>query len=278
MSVWLWSRYSELRTRAERAAKLSRWRRWGVAGVKIDFLLCDCQQRMRWLDDVLARTARLRLMVNFHGTTMPRGIERTWPHVLTVEAVQGGEFYNGYTRLGIPDSVRPHEPSSLVTLPFTRNVVGSMDFTPVLFSSTNRLTSEGFELGTAVVYESGLQHWADGIAGYRARPAAERVLERVPVAWDETRLLAGRPGREAVLARRRGREWWIGAISATGRAHLARPAALPSPRAVDRHAGGRPPGRRPARTPPACPPAHDPARPAGARRRLRRTVGAARRG
>ena len=86
---------------------------------------------------------------------VPRGIERTWPHVLTVEAVQGGEFYNGYTRLGIPESVRPHEPSSLVTLPFTRNVVGSMDFTPVLFSSTNRLTSEGFELGTAVVYEIG---------------------------------------------------------------------------------------------------------------------------
>jgi hypothetical protein len=212
--VFLWTRFSSLRSRAVREASFARWRRWGVAGVKIDFTLCDCQRRMRWLGDVLRRTARHRLMLNLHGTTVPRGIERTWPHVLTVEAVQGGEWYGAFTRLRIPGV--PLAPSSLVTLPFTRNVVGSMDFTPVLFSARNRATSAGFELATAVVYESGLQHWADGIAGYRRRPLAERVLARVPVAWDETRLLAGRPGRDAVVARRRGHAWWVGAISATG--------------------------------------------------------------
>lgn len=212
--VFLWTRFSSLRSRAVREASFARWKRWGVAGVKIDFTLCDCQRRMRWFDDVLRQTARHRLMLNFHGTTLPRGIERTWPHVLTVEAVQGGEWYGAFARLDVPGV--PLAPSSLVTLPFTRNVVGSMDFTPVLFSARNRATSEGFELATAVVYESGLQHWADGIAGYRRRPLAERVLSRVPVAWDETRLLAGRPGRDAVVARRRGRAWWVGAISATG--------------------------------------------------------------
>jgi hypothetical protein len=211
--VFLWTRFSSLRSRAVREASFARWRRWGIAGVKIDFTLCDCQRRMRWFADVLRRTARHRLMLNFHGTTVPRGIERTWPHVLTVEAVQGGEWYGAFTRLKVPGV--PLAPASLVTLPFTRNVVGSMDFTPVLFSARNRATSDGFELATAVVYESGLQHWADGIAGYRRRPLAERVLARVPVAWDETRLVAGRPGREAVLARRRGRTWWVGAISAT---------------------------------------------------------------
>ena len=211
VSVWLWSQWWELRSRAALETSFARWRRWGVAGVKIDFTLCDCQYRMRWFDRVYRLAARERLMLNFHGTTVPRGVERTWPHVLTVEAVWGGETYNAFTRLGVPGP--PQTAASLVTLPFTRNVVGPMDFTPVLLRSVNRDTSDGFELATAVVYESGLQHWGDGAQYPRRGPVAD-VLSRVPVAWDETRLLAGRPGRFAALARRRGREWWVGAISA----------------------------------------------------------------
>ena len=211
--VWLWSPYSDLRTVAQRASRLARWKSWGIAGVKIDFTLCDCQARQRWFQAVIEAAARHRLMLNFHGSTVPRGVERTWPNVLSVEAVWGGEIYNAFLRLGI-DAV-PQQPAALTMLPFTRNVVGPMDFTPVLFTPRNRLTSDGFELGTAVVFESGVQHWSDSLAAYRARPAAERVLSSVPTTWDETRLLAGAPGSAAVIARRRGAQWWVGAISAT---------------------------------------------------------------
>lgn len=68
----------------------------------------------------LADTAEQQLMVNFHGSTIPHGIERTWPHVLTMEAVRGAEDYHfGYLT-----------PRGNVMLPFTRNVVGSMDYIP----------------------------------------------------------------------------------------------------------------------------------------------------
>jgi alpha-glucosidase len=213
VGVWLWSPYTDLRTAAQRASRLGRWKDWGIAGAKIDFTLCDCQARQRWFAVVIEAAARRRLMLNFHGSTVPRGVERTWPNVLSVEAVWGGEIYNAFLRLGI-DAV-PQQPAALTMLPFTRNVVGPMDFTPVLFTPRNRLTSDGFELGTAVVFESGLQHWSDSLAAYRSRPAVERVLSRVPTTWDETRLLAGAPGTGAVIARRRGAQWWVGAISAT---------------------------------------------------------------
>jgi hypothetical protein len=101
-------------------------------------------------------------------------------------------------------------------LPFTRNVVGSMDFTPVLFSAQRRtrLTTSAHEAALAVVFESGILHMADGVAGYGSVSADYKAfLAAVPTVWDETRFLAGYPGRGIVLARRAGARWYIAGIS-----------------------------------------------------------------
>ena len=203
VGVIVWSRWDDLETEAERDALLPLWKSWGVAGVKVDFMNSDTQERMRWYDAILEATAEQKLMVNFHGSTVPRGIERTWPHVLTMEGVRGAEDYNfGYVT-----------PEHNATLPFTRNVVGSMDYTPVTFSADRRETSAGHELGLSVVYESGWQHPADGIETYSSRGVAEAFLEQVPTTWDQTEFVSGYPGRSATVARRSGDEWFVGSIS-----------------------------------------------------------------
>jgi hypothetical protein len=164
----------------------------------------DTQEMMRWYDAIARDTARHELLLNLHGATPPRGIQRTWPHVLTLEGVRGAEDYN----LGFLTPVHN------VTLPFTRNVIGSMDYTPVTFSADRRETSAGHELAQAVVYESGLQHPADSVESYSSRGVAEAFLERVPAAWDESELVGGFPGREATFARRSGDSWFVGSIVA----------------------------------------------------------------
>jgi alpha-glucosidase len=203
--IILWTHWENLETEEQRQTTLTRWRDWGVAGVKIDFMDSDSQARMAWYQEVLADTAELRLMVNFHGSTLPRGIQRTWPHVMTMESVRGAEYYKWDDAGG---------PGHNVILPFTRNVVGSMDYTPVTFSTGARTTSDGHELALSVVYESGWQHFADSVESYRAHPLAQEFLTGMPTAWDETRLVAGRPGEEAVIARRHGAEWFLGGITA----------------------------------------------------------------
>jgi alpha-glucosidase len=209
VGVWIWTNYSSLSTQAQRDAQLPLWKSWGVAGLKIDFVQSDSQDRMKWYDAVLADTARNRLMVEFHGCTIPRGIERTWPHVLTMEAVRGAEaIHNKPGR-------NPFPPAYYTTLPFTRNLAGSMDYTPVTFTA-KRTNTDAAELAQAVVFESGLQNYADGVAAYDARPVAERLLRQVPSVWDDTRLLSGDPDSRVVLARRSGTDWFVGAITATG--------------------------------------------------------------
>lgn len=199
----LWFNSSDLRTAQQRDQWLPQVKDWGVAGVKIDFIDEYTQPTLQWYDAVLARTANLKLMVNFHGTAMPRGMQRTWPQVVAAEAVYGSEQFHNRAAF---DTI----------LPFTRNVVSSMDFTPVVFSMTGRDTTDAAELATAVVFESGWQHFADSPESYEAHPEALRILDQLPTAWDETRLLGGSPGKEAYVARRAGGRWFVGGISALG--------------------------------------------------------------
>ncbi len=205
VGVLLWSRWDALRPAAQRDALLSRWRSWGIAGVKLDFMHSDSRQRMGWYRGVARAAAERRLLVNFHGSTVPRGMSRTWPNVLTMEGVVGAETYKGQA---------PVTPVHNATLPFTRNAIGPMDYTPVTFSAQRRQTSAAHELALSVVFESGLQHFADSPEGYAAVPQGLRWLRGVPVAWDETRLLSGYPGARATIARRRGRRWYVGSIEA----------------------------------------------------------------
>ncbi|MFI1395915.1 glycoside hydrolase family 97 catalytic domain-containing protein [Streptomyces sp. NPDC020681] len=201
VKVLLWMHWSDLDTAAEREAILPKVKGWGATGLKIDFMDSDSQARFRWYDDILEATAQQKLLVNFHGSTIPHGIQRTWPHVMTMEAVYGAEQGNVSIR-------------DVATLPFTRNVVGSMDFTPMGFQFGTRNTSEAAELALSVVYESGFQNFAGSVQAYRDRPQLERFLEQVPTVWDESRLLSGHPGDGATFARRHGDRWFLGSVTA----------------------------------------------------------------
>ncbi|MBP8532288.1 glycoside hydrolase family 97 protein [Streptomyces sp. MK37H] len=199
--VILWFNSSDLRTAAQRADWLPRVKEWGVAGLKVDFIDAYTQPTLQWYDALLAQTADLKLMVNFHGTAMPRGMQRTWPQVATAEAVYGAEQFHNRAAFN-------------TILPYTRNVISSMDFTPVVFSMTSRDTTDAHELATSVVFESGWQHFADSPESYEAHPEALRILDQLPTTWDTTRLLGGSPGKEAYVARQAGGRWYVGGISA----------------------------------------------------------------
>ena len=138
---------------------------WGAAGLKIDFMDSDSQERFRWYDDILRDTARHRLLVNFHGATLPKGVQRTWPHVMTLEAVYGAEQGT------VPAA-------GLTALPYTRNAVGSTDYTPMGFQFGTRTVSDAAELALSVVLESGFQNFAGSVAAYRERPELARFLEQ----------------------------------------------------------------------------------------------------
>jgi alpha-glucosidase len=216
VGVWIWTSFSALSTAAQRDSQLKLWKSWGVAGLKIDFIQSDGQARMQWYDAILAATAANKLMVEFHGCTIPRGLQRTWPQVLTMEGVDGAEHIHN------KPGRNPFPPTYYTTLPFTRNLAGSMDYTPVTFTA-KRTNTDAAELAQSVVFESGLQNYADGVAAYDARPVAERLLRQVPAAWDDTRLLSGDPDTRVVLARRSGTDWFVGAITATGAQTLTVP-------------------------------------------------------
>ena len=155
--------------------------------------------------------ARFQMMVYFHGCLVPRGWARTYPNLMTYEAVHGAEWYNNGPEFTMA------APEHNTILPFTRNVVGSMDYTPVTFTNSQfpHTTSYGHELALSVVFESGIQHMADRPSGYYGLPdAAKTFLREVPNAWDNTKLVEGYPGKELIIARNKGNEWYIGGISA----------------------------------------------------------------
>ena len=188
-------------------------RELGVAGVKINFFQSDKQPIIQQYIDILNDAAEYELLVNFHGCTLPRGWSRTYPHLLSMEAVFGAEAYKFAERY--PD----YAPTQNTILPFTRNVVGPMDFTPVTLSNSTypALTTPAHELALPVIFESGLLHLADRPEAYRAlRPEAIQYLKDVPVVWDETRLVDGYPGDHVILARRSGDTWYLAGIHQAG--------------------------------------------------------------
>ncbi|MFG2468395.1 glycoside hydrolase family 97 catalytic domain-containing protein [Streptomyces canus] len=211
VGIIVWIHQRDLDTPEERAQWLPTLEKWGVKGVKIDFMNSEAQPMLQWYDAILKETAAHHLMIDFHGSTIPKGIQRTWPQVMTLEGVAGEEK-------------RTNTAAHLTTLPFTRNVIGSMDFTPGAFQRVGlRPNSDAAEVGLSVVYESGLQMFAGTPESYDARPLARAYFDQVPAAWDDTRLLAGEPGQEAVLARRSGERWFLGGVFAGA----ARTAAVP---------------------------------------------------
>lgn len=197
-------------THDSRVKEFSRLQELGVAGVKIDFFWSEKQDMIKYYLDILEDAAKYRIMVYFHGCVVPRGWSRTYPHLMTYEGIRGAEWYNNGPEFTTTAPIH----NSVVA--FTRNVVGSMDYTPVTFTNSQypHITSYGHELALSVVYESGIQHLSDRPDGYLLLPDAPKsFLKEVPSAWDDIRFIDGYPGKDIIIARQKGDAWYIGGIN-----------------------------------------------------------------
>lgn len=195
----------------KRLAEMKKLQDWGVKGIKVDFFHSDKQPAIKLYIDILKDAAAHNIMVVFHGCTMPRGWSRTYPNMMSMEAVFGAEQYWS-------DDFARAAPWHNALMPFTRNVVGPMDYTPVTFTNykATHITTFAHELALSVLFESGIVHMADRVSGYMDRP--EKVisfLKEVPVAWDNTYFIDGYPGKHTVLARKKGNKYYIAGVNGT---------------------------------------------------------------
>ena len=197
---------------ATRLAEFQKIKEIGIAGVKVDFFAGDAQSTIAYYHDILEDAARVGLAVNFHGATLPRGWQRTYPNLMTMEAVRGME-YNTFEQENAERG-----PMHDAMLPFTRNVFDPMDYTPVVLDKLPRTQlrdSAAFELATAVLLTSGIQHYAEIPSGMgKAPPYVREFLKQVPAIWDDVKFIDGFPGQYVVIARRAGRTWYVAGINA----------------------------------------------------------------
>ena len=184
----------------------------GASGIKVDFFSPDNDTMVNYYIDILKDAARHHLLVDFHGCTIPNGWQRTWPNMVSMEGIYGAEWYNNYALM--TTLAPPHN----ATVVYTRNVIGPMDYTPGTFTDSQfpHITTNAHELALPVLFESGIQHMADRPEGYESLPfEARQVYSHLPAAWDDTKLLAGYPGKSAVVARRSGKTWYVAGINGT---------------------------------------------------------------
>jgi len=213
VSLLLWVHWAHLDARMDEV--LDTYVRWGVKGIKVDFMNRDDQQVVDFYHRAAAATAKRQLLLDLHGAYVPAGLQRTYPNFITQEGVLGAEWSKMDRRV---------TPTHNVTLPYTRMLTGPMDYTPGGFRNETPASFEvraempmvqntrGQTLAMYVVYDSPLQMVSDDPSAYRGEPGFD-FIKRVPTAWDETRFLSGEPGQDIVLARRQGKTWYVGAMT-----------------------------------------------------------------
>jgi alpha-glucosidase len=213
VKVWIWLYSKAVAEQMQQAFPL--YEKWGVAGVKIDFVLRNDQEGIQWYYDVAKLAAEHHLMVDFHGATQPWGIQRTYPNVLDYEAVLGLENNKAGRRDG---------PINRTTFPFTRMLSGPMDYTPGGFENVTRedfvardknpmvMGTRAQQLALYVVFDEPLAMVSDVPSAYANQPGF-RFIKEVPTTWDATRVLNGEPGEFVTIARRHGDEWYLGSLT-----------------------------------------------------------------
>jgi alpha-glucosidase len=214
VGLLLWVHWEHLAPRMDEV--LDTYARWGIKGVKVDFMNRDDQDMVAFYQRLAAATAKRRLLLDMHGAYVPAGLQRSYPNYITQEGVLGAEWNKMDKRV---------TPRHNLMLPYTRMLTGPMDYTPGGFRHVApqnfdvravmplTQTTRGQALAMYVVYDSPLQMVSDDPATYRGAAGFE-FIRRVPTAWDETRFLSGEPGRDIVLARRSGAAWYVGAMTA----------------------------------------------------------------
>ncbi|MDO6430286.1 glycoside hydrolase family 97 protein [Flavitalea sp. BT771] len=212
--LWLWLYSSDVNRNNNYEKAFALYEKWGIAGVKIDFMDRDDQQMVDWYHRIIKAAADHHLLIDLHGAYKPDGISRTYPNLLTREGVMGEEYSKFSNRI---------TPEHNVTLPFTRMLAGPMDYTPGGFinvtpeefrqgSPTQVKNTRVAELAKFVIYESPFTVYCDAPEHIIGQPGAD-FLRLVKTVWDDTKVPAGYPGKYIVVARRSGSRWFIGAMT-----------------------------------------------------------------
>jgi alpha-glucosidase len=212
--IILWVIWNTLDDQLEKA--LDQYAKWGVAGIKVDFMQRSDQKLIEYFHRVSRETAKRKMLVDFHGDQKPATMVRTWPNLISTEGVRGMEWSKWSAET---------DPDHDVTLPFTRMFLGPMDYTPGamlnaqkhMFRAVNdRPMSQGtrcHQLAMYVVFESPLQMLSDSPSNYLREPEMMEFLAPVPTEWDETKVLDGKIAQYIAVARRNGKDWYVGAMT-----------------------------------------------------------------
>ncbi|MDC7677818.1 glycoside hydrolase family 97 protein [Asticcacaulis machinosus] len=219
VGVWVWVQWKQLDAQMDQA--LAQYQAWGIKGIKVDFLDRNDQEMVDYYHKLLSKAAEHHIMVNLHGAYPPNGLARTYPNYVTQEGVMGAEYNKGTTRITATHNV---------TLPFTRMILGPIDYTPGGFrhltpeafaiqkrnSAPFVQTTRGQAVAMYVVYDSPFVTVADSPEVYKKADGSwadgAEFIRDVPATWDETRVLSGDIGQYIVTARRSGKTWYIGVM------------------------------------------------------------------
>jgi alpha-glucosidase len=210
--VWLYS--SDVNRNSAYKTAFPLYEKWGVAGIKIDFMDRDDQQMVNWYHDIIKCAAENHLLVDFHGAYKPDGIIRTWPNMITREGVMGNEYYKFSNKMS---------PEHNVKLAFTRMLAGQMDYTPGAFLNVTReqyknqtpavvWNTSAAELSKFVIYESPLTVVCDHPDNILNQPGSD-FLKIVPTTWDNIKFAGGYPGDYVAIAKQSGEKWFIGVMN-----------------------------------------------------------------
>lgn len=217
---WAWLHWADVNRNDAYKKAFPIYEKWGLAGVKIDFMDRNDQDIVNWYEKITKAAAKCHLMVDFHGAFEPAGFNRTFPNQITREGILGNEW-NKWSRHDTPE----HK----LTLPFTRFLAGPGDYTPggfqnrqpadfrIVSTNTEVQGTRAAELALFVLFDSPICCACDSPAHYRDQPGSD-FLKIVPTVWDDTRVLEASVSRHLIMARRKGNEWFLGAMTA-GPAH-----------------------------------------------------------
>lgn len=201
----------KLLTHESRVQEFSRLQQMGIKGIKVDFFAGDGQSMINYYQDILEDAATYHLLVNFHGATLPRGLQRTYPNLMTTEAVQG------YEMITFNQNDANLYPQHAIMVAMVRNAFDPMDFTPMCLFKIPRIkktTTSAFELATSIVFLSGIQHFAETPEGMVHVPLyVKEYLKQIPNYWEDVQLIEAIPGKLYVIARRAGKKWYIAGLN-----------------------------------------------------------------
>ncbi|HKL67619.1 MAG TPA: glycoside hydrolase family 97 catalytic domain-containing protein, partial [Bacteroidales bacterium] len=212
--IILWVVWNTFEAKMDRA--LAQFEEWGVKGIKVDFMQRDDQVLVDYYWRVAEKAANHKMLVDFHGSYKPAGLRRTYPNVITREGLKGLEHCKWSSDI---------TPDHNLTIPFIRMVAGPMDYTPgalvnldsinfhPMYTRPASMGTRAHQMALYVAYESPLQMLADSPVNYRQEQECTDFITRVPVTWDETKVLEAKTGDYLVIARRSGDDWFVGAMT-----------------------------------------------------------------